>query len=351
MTPSSAAAFTLLGLLAVGAAVSAPDAPFRPQGGSVKERLRGVSAVSDTVAWASGNKGTILRTADGGASWVRLAVPGAEALDFRDIEAVDAKTAYALSIGPGEASRIYKTTDAGATWALQFKSADPKAFYDAIAFWDAKNGIAAGDPVDGRFTFVRTSDGGQTWTQIPTAGMPPALEGEGAFAASGTCLVVEGSTNAWLGTGGAARARVFRSTDRGLTWRVADTPVLAGTASAGIFSLAFRDAKNGIAVGGDYKKEREGSDNVAVTRDGGETWSLPKQRLRSFRSAVAFLPGSRGEKLIAIGPAGTDASSDGGASWTALGDAGFHALSVSPKGGAAWGVGEEGRIGLWTASK
>jgi photosystem II stability/assembly factor-like uncharacterized protein len=228
---------------------------------------------------------------------------------------------------------------------------DPRAFYDAIAFWDAKTGIAVGDPVDGRFTIIRTVDGGRTWTPVPAANIPEALPGDGAFAASGTCLVVQGSRHAWFGTGGAARARVFRSTDQGVTWAVAPTPIMGGNASSGVFSLAFSDPEHGIAVGGDYRLERDTGDNLALTSDGGKTWAFAgTTRLRSFRSAVAYVPGSKGRRLIAVGPGGTDTSDDGGFTWTPIGDEGFHALSISPAGGAVWAVGEQGRIGRMRAA-
>ena len=220
-------------------------------------RFRGVSAVSDKVAWASGAKGTYARTTDGGQTWQAATVPGAEMLDFRDVEAFDADTAYLLSIGEGENSRIYKTIDGGRNWMLQFINKNPKAFFDAIAFRDRRYGLAVSDQVDGRFVIIRTTDGGATWRQIPPENMPPALPGEGAFAASGTCLVVQGRNNVWFGTGGAAKARVFRSSDGGMTWQVAETPILSRNASSGIFSLAFKDALHGIAIGGDYRQERK----------------------------------------------------------------------------------------------
>jgi photosystem II stability/assembly factor-like uncharacterized protein len=342
--PAVTKCLTAAALLA-GAAVSA-SSPWVIQVGPTTERLRGVSASGDKVAWASGNRGTVVRTIDGGATWSRVTVPEADALDFRDIEAFGSDIAYVLAIGPGDKSRIYKTEDGGRTWALQFTNPDPRAFYDAIAFWDAKTGLSMGDPVDGRFTITRTVDGGRTWAPVPPANLPEALPGEGAFAASGTCLVAHGSRHAWFGTGGGARARVFRSTDQGLTWAVADTPIMAGNASSGVFSLAFSDAEHGIAVGGDYRLERESGDNLALTSDGGKTWAFAgTTRLRSFRSAVAYVPGSKGRRLIAVGPSGTDASEDGGRTWTALGDDGFHALSISPTSGAVWAVGEQGRLG------
>jgi photosystem II stability/assembly factor-like uncharacterized protein len=337
----------LVGALAFSAWMAGP-AQWTPQISPTRERLRGVSAVSATVAWASGNKGTALRTTDGGTSWLSVAPPAAQDLDFRDIEAFDARTAYVLSIGPGDRSRIYRTTDGGARWALVFTNGDPRAFYDAIAFWDRTHGLAFGDPVDGRFTIVRTDDG-VTWTPVGREGMPEALPGEGAFAASGTCLVTGGTTRAWFATGGAARTRVFRSADRGSTWQVADTPLVAGTASAGAFSLAFADEQHGMVVGGDYRREGEPSDNLAITGDGGRTWTTGKTRLRAFRSAVAAWPRGKGRAWIAAGPAGADWSDDGGQTWAPVEGEGFHALSVARRGAAAWAVGEQGRIAILRA--
>ncbi|HEY3383633.1 MAG TPA: hypothetical protein VGK32_17860 [Vicinamibacterales bacterium] len=335
-------------LVAVASALVA--APFwQIQASGTQERLRAVSAVSDRVAWASGNKGTVLRTTNGGASWMRLIVPGTDDLDFRDVEAFDAYIAYVLSIGPGNRSRIYKTTDGGTSWKLQFTNDDPKGFYDAIAFWDEKHGVAVGDPVDGRFAVIRTSDGGTTWSPVPQDSRPQALPGDGMFAASGTCLVVQGRSNAWIGTGGGARARILRSTDQGASWSEADTPIAAGAPSAGIFSIAFDDGLKGVTVGGDYRKEQEPSDNLARTTDGGKTWSrIAATRLRAFRSGVVFVPGSSGNRLIVVGPSGTDLSVDGGATWSSLGDVGFHAVGIERGGRTAWAVGDQGRIGKLT---
>ncbi len=82
-----------------------------------------------------------------GEHWEKLKVPGGEALDFRDVEALDAQTVVLMSAGPGDASRIYRSTDAGTTWKLVHTNPDKDGFYDAIAFWDAQNGVVLGDPV------------------------------------------------------------------------------------------------------------------------------------------------------------------------------------------------------------
>jgi photosystem II stability/assembly factor-like uncharacterized protein len=316
------------------------------QTSGVTVRLRGVSAVSERVAWASGADSTVLRTIDGGTTWQKLTVTS-DALDFRDVDAVDAQTAYVLSIGNGPASRIYKTTDAGKTWTQQFKNEDPKVFLDAMTFWDANNGIAFGDSVNGQFYILTTADGGHSWSRVPQTALPPALENEGAFAASGTNIAVFGKSHAWIGTGAAAKSRVLHTADRGRTWQITDTPLASG-ASAGIFSIAFRDAKHGVIAGGDYRKEQEAVDNLAMTSDGGLTWTLVKG-LSGFRSVVAYVPGTK--TLIAIGPSGGDYSVDDGRTWTTIEGPGFDTFSFAAGKQVGWGAGAKGIIGRLTFEK
>ena len=327
-------------MIVVVYALTAPRWTVQTSG--VTARLRGVSAVSERVAWASGSASTVLRTTNGGATWRKLNVTS-EALDFRDIDAIDEQTAYALSIGTGAASRIYKTTDAGATWTLQFQNKDPKAFLDAMSFWDANNGIVFGDSINGQFYILLTDNGGETWSRLLVSRLPPALEGEGAFAASGTNIAIFGKTHAWIGTGAGAKARVLRSTDRGRSWEIADTPLAAGQ-STGIFSIAFRDEKHGVIVGGDYSKEKEAVDNLAVTDDGGVTWKLVKG-LSGFRSVVAYVPGAKTPALVALGPSGGDYSLDDGQTWQPIEGPGFDTFSFIPHKATGWGAGANGAIG------
>ena len=175
---------------------------------------------------------------------------------------------------------------------------------------------------------------------MPTTNLPPAQGNEGAFAASGTNIAVVGKTHAWIGTGAATKSRVLRTSDNGRTWQVADTP-LASAGSAGIFSIGFRDEVHGVVAGGDYQKEQEAVDNLAVTNDGGVTWTLVKG-LSGFRSVVAYVPGTK--TLVALGPSGGDYSTDDGRTWTAITGPGFDTLSFAPGKPIGWAAGEKGKL-------
>ncbi len=307
--------------------------------------LRGIYALNDKVVWASGTDGTYLRTTDAGLHWRASTVPGAEKLDFRDVHAVDDQTAYLLSIGPGENSRVYKTSDAGTHWILQLTNPDPTGFFDEMAFWDATHGILVGDPVNNQLVLMTTADGGLSWQRQR---LPPALEGESAFAASGTGIAVNGKSEVWIGTGGTGGGRVFHSLNAGRTWSVAETPIRHNSQSAGIFSVAFCDGLHGVAVGGDYKSIDDAIGAVALTSDGGRTWTSPmKQPTSGFRSAVAFVADRK--IWIATGTSGSDISLDGGQSWRCFDKGNYNALSfVNSTSG--WAAGPQGRLALFKST-
>ncbi|MFF3253251.1 WD40/YVTN/BNR-like repeat-containing protein [Actinacidiphila glaucinigra] len=305
-------------------------------------RFRGLAAVGRDTAWVAGSEGTVLRTVDGGRHWADVSPPGAAELQFRDIEAFDARRAVVLAIGEGEASRVLRTQDGGATWTETFRNTDPRAFYDCVTFFDDRHGLAVSDPVDGRYRMLSTADGGRSWRVLPSAGMPPALAGEASFAASGQCLVSRGPRDVWLATGGASQARVLHSRDRGLTWTVAASTLPAGDPAKGVFALAFRDARHGIAVGGDYRPDQASPEAAAVSRDGGATWSGSGRPPAAYRSGVTWLPHSS-RAAIAVGPSGSDLSLDGGRTWRTFDSGSYDTVDCAPDLGC-WAAGEQGRV-------
>jgi len=241
-----------------------------PQKSGTTQLLISVSPVNSRVVWAAGTGGTYVVTTDGGETWKAAVVPGAENLQFRDVQGVSDKVAYLMSIGDNTTDfRIYKTVDGGATWTIQFTNETVNAFYDCFGFWTPRRGIAHSDSVSGVFPDLRTTDGA-TWESI-AANMPPALLGEASFAASGTCVATQGGRNAWIATGGSTTARILATRDGGDTWNAYDTP-LVSSPSAGAITVAFRNPWNGMVAGGDLASN--GSADAATSNDSGRTWTL-----------------------------------------------------------------------------
>jgi len=299
------------------------------QTSGVAVRLRGIAAVDGSVAWASGQEGTVLRTVDGGAQWKAVPVPDATALDFRDIEAFDARRALVLSIGPGDVSRVYRTTDGGATWQRVLQNTDPQGFFDCMAF-EGERGWLLGDPVDGRYQLYATQDGGAHWA--PDRNGPPALKDEAAFAASGTCIArLHGAIAV---TSGGAASRLHLRRDGTHAWRALDTGMARGKAAAGAFSVAPW-ANGAMVVGGDYTAEQApGNAARLATRRASALQFLPAPR--GYRSGVACTR----RLCIAAGPSGVDAWD--GKRWTSISDASFDAVSI--RGNTAWLSGAKGAL-------
>jgi photosystem II stability/assembly factor-like uncharacterized protein len=335
-------------LLCLFLGVSAWAQWWRVQTSGLDTNLRGVSAAVITdakgipvpVVWASGSKGVILRSLDEGETWARLQVPDADALDFRGIAAFNATIAYVMSSGEGEKSRIYKTTDGGESWKLQYSDNRKEFFLDTIACVSETRCYALGDPLDGKFLLLNTTDG-EHWNLLPSGNMPAALPREGAFAASNSCLVVF-DEEVFFATGGPA-ARVFHSTDKGLTWTVVETPLAHANASSGIFSISERQsggASTVVVVGGDYQAPKRSSAIAAFSEDRGKTWKLSKRQPGGYRSAVASL-GS--PSFITVGPNGEEMSEDLGVHWKRTDLLHLNALAVLDDQ-HAWAVGSHGTI-------
>jgi photosystem II stability/assembly factor-like uncharacterized protein len=324
--------------------------PWLMQDSGTTAGLRGIDSVDGTVAWASGTGGTVLKTIDGGAHWTACAVPDAATdgatLDFRGVQAWDANTAIAMASGPGEKSRLYKTIDGCKTWTLLEKNTEKDGFWDDFVFQRSDYGYLSlpddgeliGDPLHGRFD---THVGYKRNIQfLDTAGCE-ARDGEAAFAASNSSFVVLGFGRYILGTGGKSGARVLIAPklNRGVSTVPClgiDVPIIGGNESSGVFSLAIRDVKHLIAVGGDYTKPYESKGTAAHTDGDWHHWTASTIPPHGFRSAVKW---SEALKLwITAGTNGSDLSRDDGKTWQPLDDGNWNALSLP------FVVGPNGRI-------
>lgn len=332
---------------AAGPAVDArltdrPNVTLTPQTSGTDQLLIAVSPVNDQVAWAAGTGGTFVRTENGGDTWQVGRVPGADSLQFRDVHALDARTAWLLAAGTGEASRIYHTTDGGQSWTLQFTNDEPEGFYDCFDFWDAEHGFLYGDAVGGELRVRVTTSGGSAWPLVRPPAVPEPAGSEGGFAASGTCATAGPDGRGWIATGAGTAPRALITRDRGESWTAVPLPLPAGEA-AGAFSISFRSAEHGIVVGGDLQRAEEFLDNVALTSDGGLTWTTAGRP--TFPGAIyggTYVPGA-GPTAVAVGPGGADYSLDDGRTWTAMDTLTYWGIGFA-SARAGWIVGPEGRI-------
>lgn len=323
----------------------------------VDTNLRGLSGFvlgghGIPVAWASGSNATLLRTENFGEDWQRVTVPDSEGLDFRGVQLValaelnkatgnvrrytGKQTVYVMSSGEGDKSRIYKTNDSGRNWKLQYQGKRKEFFLDALVCADATHCYALSDPVDRKFVILRTEDG-KHWKELPRDGMPPALEKEGAFAASNSCLMIYEGRELYFATGGPA-ARVFHSPDLGKSWTAVETPIASGKASSGIFSLA-RFGKTVVAVGGDYQDQKAGQKAAAVSFDEGKTWEAVTDGLDQYRSGVAVDGSGR---FVAVGPTGSEVSQDG-LHWEKIDSGNWNVVTASADG-KFWVGGAKGTV-------
>ncbi|ADW68028.1 YCF48-related protein [Granulicella tundricola] len=348
----------LIAALSLLLAATAAHAQFDLEESHTTASLRGVDALGDGVAWASGTNGTILRTEDGGYLWQPCTIPtGAEKLDFRGIQGFDANTAVAMASGPGTASAVYKTTDGCQTWKRVFTNPDAKGFFDNIHKVTSKQMYMMGDQVDGQFTVFFSPDRGDTWSIADDPGRE-ADKGDGGFAASNSGLTAVGSTIYFV-TGGSAVAHVYNTygkCDPGaaqgascpLAWQKTGLPLAAGNSASGAFSIAGRTTAGMsgklsavlVAVGGDYQKPDATAGTAAWSKDGGKTWTAATTMPHGYRSAVVF--DSATQSWLTAGPNGTDISFDDGKTWKPVAGPtadSWNALSLP------FAVGPKGRIG------
>jgi len=235
-------------------------------------------------------------------------------LEFRSI-AQTTNSIFVLNVG--NPALIYKFSKDLMIKKLAYEEHNPKVFYDSMQFWNDQEGIAVGDPIENCLNILITRDGGSTWTKVSCDNFPQVAEGEAAFAASNTNIVIKGNTT-WIVSGG-KKSRVFVSPDKGITWKVYTTPIIQGEAMTGIFTADLYNEKIGFIAGGNYEKPQQNFGNKALTTDGGKTWELVAENQSfGYTSCVQFVPNSKGKQLVSVGASGLYYSKDSGKSWRQL---------------------------------
>lgn len=298
-----------------------------------KTSMRGLSVVSDKIVWASGSNGTVGKSLDGGTTWQWMRVKGFDSTDFRDIEAFSETSAIIMGIA--EPAYILKTVDGGDTWKVVYENKTKGMFLDAMEFWNEHSGIVIGDPINGRFFIARTFDGGNTWQDLPMDKRPIADSGEACFASSGTNIRKLSNSEACFISGG-LRSRLF------IRNQVLALPMIQGTESTGTNSIAIKDKKTMLIVGGDFATKDSAVNNCYISFNGGKTWTAPSSPLHGYRSCVEYLGG---KKWISCGLNGVDYSTDNGNTWQWIGKEGYHVCRKAKNGKAVFFAGGGGRIG------
>ncbi|CAH0994775.1 Ycf48-like protein [Emticicia aquatica] len=327
-------------LLLIFVGINTVDAQWKKQNSGTDASFRSIHAINKKVVWAGGSKGTVLRTTDAGKTWQVIKVKDAEKLDFRDIYGVSEKIAFIMSAGNAEdgAAKIFKTIDGGISWKVMLNYTQKGIFFDSMDFWNENEGIIIGDPIDDKPFIIRTLDGGNSWNRIDKAKLPNVLEGEASFAASGSCVAIQPNGKAWINT----QSRVFFTPDKGETWEVYQTPFKKGQTS-GIFGLHFWNENQGIAVGGDYKNDKEKTNNIAITNDAGKTWTfLATAQPDGLKEGAWYLPN---KKMLLVGTSGTSLSEKENTAWRAIDNESFHAVSCFKN--ACWAIGGKGNLAKW----
>ncbi len=301
--------------------------------------LRGLFVVNENVIWASGSGGTVLVSINTGKSWKQIVVQGEEKNDFRSIHGWNEKKALVFGIaGPNFG---YLTEDGGESWNVVYNDTTKGIFFDSVKFADENTGLAVSDPIEGKPLVIKTTDGGKTWRKIEN--LPASVNGEANFAASNTCIEFLPSGKAWIATGGSV-ARIFYSEDFGENWQVAETPIIQGNVSSGIFSVAFKNDLEGVIVGGTYDKPELNKNIAAFTSDGGKTWTLAEKMPKEYRSCVQCVTNKNANFFFAIGKTGCDISCDEGKTWNFCQELNYYTFRSVPERNYGFAAGSEGRI-------
>ncbi len=286
----------------------------------VKCSFRGLSVVNDSIIWVSGSNGTVGKSINGGANWEWLKVKGFENTQFRDIEAFS--SAKAIIMGIDSPGVILKTQDGGLSWNIVLFDSNKGVFFDAMDFYDEKKGILVGDPIHQKFYLSRTNDGGETWQKIPEEQCPTADSGEACFASSGTNIKLL-ENGSYIFVSGGKTSHLFSLNKNILI------PLVQGKESTGANSIAIKDSKKIMIVGGDFYKKEDNIGSIAISKNKGKSWKFPQKNISGYRSCIEYL----GNKTwIACGLNGVDITNDDGNNFNLISKQSFHVCKKAKVG-------------------
>lgn len=315
--------------------------------------IRGLSIPNYQVIWASGSKGTIAKSVDGGLHFNWMKVNGYEERDFRAIHAFNDQEAIIVAVAsPGI---ILKTKDGGVNWYKVYENSDTAVFLDAIQFKDNDYGVVIGDPINNQIVLLETKNRGETWNPIPNFYFNSSIyKGEAFFASSSTNICFD-FENLYFISGG-NQSRLWEN------GKAKSIPIIMGTPSTGANSIAIAPNQNSmVIVGGDFSNDKISTKNMVKLdrfripqtdnkRGFKYQWLVnPKVQLpNGYKSCVQFI---NNNQLVVSGTSGVDFSKDGGASWEKISDQGFHVLKVQPGTQNVFFAGSGGRIGKYSFTK
>lgn len=334
--------------------VHVTDSPWTDSRADTDANLNSISAVDGNHVWVCGTHGTVLRSTDGGSQWkVRtMDKVGGKVPDLADIHAFDDATAIVIS--SDSPAKIFRTTNGGLRWKAVLKYPDAAVTFRTLTFWDTNRGVVTGSSVDGKILLLRTTDAGMTWKRVASESRPGLEYGEQCPSIGGTAVQVRGNDGLVIALGGDANAkpgnscRMLMTNDFLRSWTVGSVPVKR-TANGGIFSVHFIDGKNGVAVGGQPEHPDFSRRIYSVTKDNGKTWGTPSPAVppSGLRTSVDHYIDGKEIVLVAVGPNGTDLSTDLGNRWRKVSDKGFNTVHFDQQGDG-WAAGDEGKVAKWT---
>jgi len=302
--------------------------------------IRGMAVPNKNTIWASGSKGSIAKSVNGGSEFEWLQVKGYESRDFRSIHAWDDKEAIIVAVA--SPALILKTKDGGATWYKVYENSDTLMFLDAIHFKDSSNGLVVGDPINNQIFLLSSNDKGENWNEVPSSYFKTPLEkGEAFFASSGS-NIAQLSKADFLVSGG-LRSRLW------INGEAINIPIIQGGKTTGANSMAIApNGNNLMIVGGDFMKDTSRLQNAVGLKQllRKSKWVISRSlgHPNGYRSGVEYITDSI---LIACGTTGVDISINQGKSWELISTESFHVVRKQPNTKAVFLAGAGGRIGYY----